>query len=318
MDTYQPLLTIVVPVRNRQDVVERTLRSIAAQTLRPLKVILVDNASTDSTLQILRKWAESAADSAIDVKILSETTPGASAARNRGLQEVNTPFVMFFDSDDEMRPGHAERIDAFLRSDPECDLAGFGAVMIDPDGWTTPLRDSDGEELMRDHILHGIFATQRFAVSTELLRSVGGWDEGLRSWNDLELGVRLLLASQKTRLIHGDAGVVIHPEPDSISSAGFAARAEELEKSVEKIESELTCAGRTKDLRWLRAKRMILGGLCRKEGNRSAARAIMSKALKSEPRRMERLKLRLASLSVALTGHGGAMIASLLKEPSAE
>ena len=86
MDTYQPLLTIVVPVRNRQDVVGRTLRSIAAQTLRPLKVILVDNASTDSTLQILRKWADSAADSAIDVKILSETTPGASAARNRGLQ----------------------------------------------------------------------------------------------------------------------------------------------------------------------------------------------------------------------------------------
>ncbi|MDE5688232.1 MAG: glycosyltransferase family 2 protein [Paramuribaculum sp.] len=318
MNQNEPLLTIVIPVRNRQEIVGRTLRSIAAQTLRPLEVVLVDNASADSTPQILSKWAESISDSGIDVKILSETIPGASAARNCGLAAVATPFVMFFDSDDEMRPGHAERIDSYLRANPDCELVGFGAAMMDADGWTSPLRDSDGENLMRDHILHGIFATQRFAVSTELLRRVGGWDESLPGWNDLELGVRLLVASQSTALIHGDASVVIHPEADSISAPGYGARAAELEAAIEKIENTLRSADRIKEMRWARAKRMILGGLCRREGYKPAAKTVMQKALSAEPRRIERLKLRLAAMSVTLTGHGGAMIASLLKEPSAE
>ncbi|MDE5631667.1 MAG: glycosyltransferase, partial [Muribaculaceae bacterium] len=49
-------LSIVIPVYNRGAVVGRTLQSIAAQTYRPLKVILVDNASADDTAAVLRAW----------------------------------------------------------------------------------------------------------------------------------------------------------------------------------------------------------------------------------------------------------------------
>ncbi|MGN0223934.1 MAG: glycosyltransferase family 2 protein, partial [Muribaculaceae bacterium] len=51
-------LTIVIPVYNRATIVERTLASVAAQTLRPLSVVLVDNNSTDGTLSVLQRWAE--------------------------------------------------------------------------------------------------------------------------------------------------------------------------------------------------------------------------------------------------------------------
>ena len=50
-----PLFSIVVPVYNREQVVERTLRSIEAQNWRPLHLVLVDNASTDGSLALLRR-----------------------------------------------------------------------------------------------------------------------------------------------------------------------------------------------------------------------------------------------------------------------
>ena len=55
-DAVGPELTVVVPVYNRAKLVSRTLDSIAAQTLRPLDVILVDNASTDASKAVMHKW----------------------------------------------------------------------------------------------------------------------------------------------------------------------------------------------------------------------------------------------------------------------
>ncbi|MDE6262122.1 MAG: glycosyltransferase family 2 protein, partial [Muribaculaceae bacterium] len=51
-------IAVVIPVRNRERLVEPTLESLAAQTRRPDRIILVDNGSTDSTLQTLRRFAE--------------------------------------------------------------------------------------------------------------------------------------------------------------------------------------------------------------------------------------------------------------------
>ena len=59
-------LTIVIPVKNRAEIFERTLRSVAAQKLRPLKVVIVDNGSTDSTAETARKWCDAVAATGID------------------------------------------------------------------------------------------------------------------------------------------------------------------------------------------------------------------------------------------------------------
>ncbi len=55
-----PMITLVIPVHNRAAIVERTLQSVECQTARPLRVILVDNNSTDNTLQVLRRWKAAA------------------------------------------------------------------------------------------------------------------------------------------------------------------------------------------------------------------------------------------------------------------
>ena len=78
--TVEPLITVVLPVRDRADLLPRTLRSIQHQTLRPLRVVIADNGSTDAAPRIIAEWKERVAPEGISVKIVSEPRPGAARA----------------------------------------------------------------------------------------------------------------------------------------------------------------------------------------------------------------------------------------------
>ena len=305
-----PLITIVLPVRNRAQLLPRTLRSIASQTLRPLKVIAVDNGSTDSTAEILGKWAQDVAPAGIEVTIVSEEKPGASAARNRGLAEVTTPYVMFFDSDDEMLPGHTQRLAECIAANPDAEIIGFDIAIRDDDGWTD-IKSVNDSDLLRGHILHGSFSTQRYVAKTDFVRAAGGWDEELPRWNDLELGTRLLASAQNPLIFHGDAGVIVHPSADSISCSGFAKDAEILGKVLDKMESVLVSSSKEEYLVWTDARSMILAALWRREGDSESARRIETKTLKRRNGWKRRLKLRAIGAMVRLSGKGGCLLAEI-------
>ena len=76
----QALISIIIPVFNRAGIVGRTLDSIAAQTLRPLNIILVDNNSSDNTLEVLTQWGKDNSTDDFKITILQEKKPGASIA----------------------------------------------------------------------------------------------------------------------------------------------------------------------------------------------------------------------------------------------
>ena len=117
-DSKEPILTVVMPVRNRAALLPRTLLSIERQTLRPLKTVIADNGSTDSTPQIIEQWRQRVEPQGISVTVVSEPRPGASVARNAALAKVTTPYTLHFDSDDEMLPDHLAMVDAYLRLHP--------------------------------------------------------------------------------------------------------------------------------------------------------------------------------------------------------
>ena len=76
-------ITIVIPAYNRAHTLSRTLASIEKQNVAPAKVVLVDNASSDSTLSLIRDWA--AKPHPFEVTVVAEQKRGACAARNRGV-----------------------------------------------------------------------------------------------------------------------------------------------------------------------------------------------------------------------------------------
>ncbi len=215
MTTYQ--LTIVIPVYNRAAIVERTLASVAAQTLRPLSVVLVDNNSSDNTLEVLRHWAEVNTAPDFSVEVITETRPGAANARNAGLARVQTPWTMFFDSDDIMIPDHCASAIATAAANPTAQIIGWDAELQYPDGRTRILRFT-ARDAIYANVFHSTFSTQLYMARTNLFRQVGGWLKDSRMFDDCELGNRLLLSSPVIVQRPGAPTAVVYPQPDSISN----------------------------------------------------------------------------------------------------
>lgn len=262
------MITVVIPVRNRADLVNRTLESIDAQTLRPEAIILVDNGSTDSTAEVLGRWAANRPW----VKVISEPAAGASNARNAGLALVETPYVMFFDSDDEMPRRHIEEVTASLQRAGYPEILEFPSEFIDSAGnrKSSPLRSGDP---LKNQIFHSTLATQRYCVKTDLIRRVGGWDQELPGWNDLELGVRLLAAKPTMGQTGLSEPVRIFTHNDSITGPDFSSKAGKWELALDHCERDLDLLPAYK--RYLDYRRAILAGHYRREGRPELAAGLV-------------------------------------------
>ncbi len=106
---------MIMPVFNAQEYLAQTLDSVLSQSLRPERIIIVDDNSTDATLEIIRSY-----DMSIEVHI--NTRQGMAAAINQGLQIADTEFVAFLDSDDLWLPMKAQAQIQYLLENPDMDV----------------------------------------------------------------------------------------------------------------------------------------------------------------------------------------------------
>ncbi len=107
-----PALSVVVPVYNVRDWVRPALESVLSQTLTDLQVIVVDDGSTDGSIDIVREYA--ARDPRI--QIISQQNAGLGAARNTGAAHATGEFIAFFDSDDLVPPDAYDAMVSQLRA----------------------------------------------------------------------------------------------------------------------------------------------------------------------------------------------------------
>lgn len=302
------LITIVMPVYNRADVVGRTLDSIAAQTLRPLRLVVVDNNSSDHSLDVVSKWADTHRSDDLGITVLSENKPGAAAARNRGLSVVQTPYVMFFDSDDIMLPGHVADVVQTLRSNPDALIVGRDILFRLLTGHTKRLvYGADAETV----IFHGGLSTQRYAVQTDLCRRCGGWDERLTGWDDLDLGLRLYLAAGgRMARIPGSPGVIAFQTAESLTGLSFSARRGEWERTLDAMAS--TAAGHSQLERYIELRRVVLAAHYCREGYKKEAQDLLTKVLSHEPSVLRRCFYRFAYAYTVRGGRGISRLAPLI------
>lgn len=316
-ENNKELLTIVIPVYNREHLITKCLDSIAARTLHPIHIIVVDNNSTDSTVKVVQEWSAANKDSEnIKLTLLSEKRQGAAAARNRGLDDVSTPWVMFFDSDDIMKPGHVESVVQAIRNHPDADILYWPVRIHITDGSVRISRDP-GSNPLENQLIHCSFATQNYAVRTDLIRKTGGWDATLRAWDDWELGVRLLLQNPVIQRVV-TPGVDVMRQADSITGIDFSSKRGRWEEAIDRIEVAIKTSSLPPEEKALAFKaciyrRIILAADYLKEGNREAARSLEESVDEKVGKNFYRRLLRLAESYTAAGGRGAWRIMRLLR-----
>ncbi len=305
-----PPITIVIPVYNRAGIVKRTLDSVAKQSFRPLHVILVDNASTDNTLDVLEQWKCEQEGNGLSVEILQEPVAGACNARNKGLEHVKSPYLMFFDSDDEMAPNHVERAMTLLENNPDADIVGWDVDCISLSGKHRKLIFAPND-FMFNHIFHASLSTQRYVCKTELINRVGRWDKAIFGWDDYELGVRMLLQNPQIIYAGSELTVTVHNLEQSITGIDFSSSPDKWEHPLDVCASHLQEANRLDELKWIETRRIILAGHYLREGNNLEGNRLLGEVLERATSLKDRIFYKMACRYVAHGGRGVAILAKI-------
>jgi len=188
MGVDAPVVSVVIPTRNRRQLLDEAIASVRAQQGVSWELIVVDDASTDDTRVFLGGLSGLRA-------IHLEAHGERSAARNRGLGEARGSYVMFLDDDDTLRPGALSSLASALGRHPGS-VAAIGARQDWFVGENYRRREVHplGEEArcLFDEVLFGWSAgSGQCLFRTSVLRSSGGYDSSLSACEDRDLLLRL-------------------------------------------------------------------------------------------------------------------------------
>lgn len=163
MNTVHQLVTIVVPIYNVEDYLEKCLVSLSCQSLKSIRVLLIDDGSTDSSSAIAKRYVTK--DNRFEYYY--KDNGGLSSARNFGLEKVRSKYVAFVDSDDWVHPNMYLDMSLALE-ESEADIATCGMFLAYPDG-----------ELKEKKIKNGIYELSSLESYVELLNNirVASWDK---------------------------------------------------------------------------------------------------------------------------------------------
>jgi len=107
-------VSVVIPLYNKEQYIERTIMSILSQTFQDFEIVIVDDGSTDGSVEKAEAWI----DNRISVRRMEHK--GASAARNEGILAATADLITFIDADDEWKPRFLENVIDLKNKYPYC------------------------------------------------------------------------------------------------------------------------------------------------------------------------------------------------------
>jgi len=185
------MFSVVVPVWNARATLRRTVETALAQSYREFELIVVDDGSTDGSIEMLAGLDDKR------LRIVAQSNAGPGAARNRGIAEARHDWVAFLDADDLWLPDHLAELDRIRTAYPDSGLIGTRFITSDRRG-RFRARDQGGGVIERvclfDRIGRGeaLLHTSSAAAPTSLLRRLGGFGAFPRG-EDSELWARVAL-----------------------------------------------------------------------------------------------------------------------------
>ncbi len=239
-----PLVTIITPVYNAQQTLERTLVSLRRQTYEHIEFICVDDASTDLSLAMLRVFADTlAAKKGFSSKIISHATnKGVAEARNTALNHATGEFILYVDADDSLETDAVERcVQEAL--DKQADIVYFQWSLVFQKSERTMLQPTCTDPLEAiQAMLAGrmrwnlwLFMVRRSLYEDYFIRFIPGANMG----EDLLVTLKLFVHAKRISLLDR---VLYHYRQDnvgSISKVFSIQHMREVETNIQELERYL-------------------------------------------------------------------------------
>ncbi|AFZ29987.1 glycosyl transferase family 2 [Gloeocapsa sp. PCC 7428] len=183
-----PKLSVIIPVYNGEKTILKTVESVQQQTFFNFELIVINDGSTDSTLELLAHLREPR------MKVLSYENGGLPVARNRGIANATGEFITFIDADDLWTPNKLELQLAVLQQHPDADAVYSWTLYLNEEGTAFHQGEQlhfQGNVLPQLLLSNFIASGSNIMIRKQAIASVGYFDPTLRSCEDWDYWLRL-------------------------------------------------------------------------------------------------------------------------------
>jgi len=209
-----PKFSVVIPLYNKALYIGRALRSVLAQTITDLELIVIDDGSTDDGCNIVKTFTDDR------IRLTRQENRGVSAARNRGIDEAKTDLIAFLDADDEWLPEFLETVIRLRDRNPEAgayatayEIQERNGDVYSPKYKHIPPAPWEGiiPNYLRSVLAVPIVCSSAVAVPKHVFSDVGGFPLGEYLGEDGDMWLRIALkypiafSSRINAIYHKDA-----------------------------------------------------------------------------------------------------------------
>lgn len=192
INNQKPLVSVIMAAYNAERYIAEAIESILSQTYSNWELIIADDASTDTTTDIIGRYAKQ--DSRIKTIRLDKNS-GQAIARNKAIEKSIGKYLAILDADDISLPNRLTTQVEFLESNKNIDFVGSSADLIDKDGKIIgkKAKSQTNEEIKFSLLLQTQFITSSVVLKKEIFMKTNGFDtkylyaEDYDMWNKLSL-----------------------------------------------------------------------------------------------------------------------------------
>lgn len=186
-------VSVIIPAFNAANTIIRAIDSVREQHVGPIEIIVIDDGSTDRTVEVVRNNI----GSGDNIQILQmQTNSGVSAARNTGVRIAQGKYLAFLDADDIWLPAKLRKQIDRMEQDPSITLVSCNSRLISESG--VPLKEGhlnrppvEGTEAWKTLLIYNFIPTPTVLTRTALVKGLGGFDVSLAVGEDLDLWIKL-------------------------------------------------------------------------------------------------------------------------------
>jgi glycosyltransferase involved in cell wall biosynthesis len=188
----KPFFSVVIPLYNKAPYIQRSLRSVLAQTFGDFEVIVVDDGSTDAGPEIVATTQDSR------VRLIQQRNGGVSAARNRGIAEARGSWIAFLDADDEYWPEFLQKVRACADRFPTAGAIYARAAWMKDQTQVNLPQDQICEPTLLSDYLHFVAFDKGYemnssavAIRRDVFAKAGEFPVGIKIGEDSDLWLRV-------------------------------------------------------------------------------------------------------------------------------
>ena len=201
------LISVIIPIYNAEKYLSETLESVINQTYKNWELIVVNDGSTDNSLTILKKFAQTQDK----IKIYNIKNSGQCAASNYGIKHSTGDYIKFLDADDIISKNHLELQLNVLKNTNNCIAScewgrfyddNYKSAQFKPESvW----QDMDSFDWLKVALSQktDMMGAWLWLIPKVVLNKAGFWNEKLTLNNDFDFSIRLLLASKRVKFAKG-------------------------------------------------------------------------------------------------------------------